>query len=156
MRRNKGGCWLFLFLSIFLIVGIGLIIWGAQILKNASVSSDWPGVQGEIIGSSVREEQDEDGTTYYADVSYVYVAADRRYTADTVNFGQYGGSRNHAAGIVRQYPVGKTVMVYYDPEEPETAVLEPGVTWSSYLVLAIGFLFASIPLIILVLNIVRP
>ncbi len=157
MRRIKGGCWLYAFLSIFLLVGFGLMIWGAQILKNASASSDWSATQGEIISAFVRESQDEDGVTYHADVNYSYAVDDRRYQADTVNFGQYGSSsKARAEEIISRYPVGERVNVYYDPETPETAVLEPGVTWSSYLVLGMGFLFALIPSIILIFNIARP
>ncbi len=156
MRRDQNGCFLPIFLSLFAVVGVGLMVWGAIVLRNASLSSNWPAVQGEIVRSFVREDHDEDGTTYHAEISYTYVANDQRYTAVTVNFGQYGSSNtSHAQEIVSRYPLGKKVMVYYDPEKPETAVLEPGVTWSSYLILGMGFLFTFIPFISLVGNTIR-
>lgn len=149
--RNRGGCCLPIFLSVFILAGIGMIVWGASILKNASVSSDWPSTQGEIVSSYVREDSDEDGTTYHAEVSYAYVANDQRHTNNTVSFGQYGSSNpDHAENIINRYTVGKIVTVYYDPASPETAVLEPGITWSSYLVLGLGIIFAILPAVIFI------
>ena len=78
--------------------------------------------------------------TYLAKVRYSYSVDGTPYTGGKVSFSQYGGRQEHSRQIVQQYPVGKAVDVYYDPEKPETAVLEPGVTNSSYLILGIGLL----------------
>ena len=53
-------------------------------------------------------------------------------------FGQYGGKYNHASRIVGRYPEGKEVQVYCKPSRPEVAVLEPGVSWSSFIALGLG------------------
>jgi hypothetical protein len=152
--KQSSGLSTVIFLLIFFAVGAGLMVWGGIVLRNASVSKEWPAVQGEIVSSYVDSSSDEDGTTYSADIEFQYVVDDRRLTADTVNFGEYGSSnRNHAADIVAKYPVGKMVTVYYDPAEPETAVLEPGVTWSSYVLLLMGLVFIIAPAIILGVNI---
>ncbi len=151
MRAINKGCslaGLMFFLGIFIMVGIGLALWGLNVLEQSRVSENWPSTNGEVVTSEVREERDEDGTTYYGDVTFQYVINDRRYTADTVSFGQYGGSRKHAAEIVSRYRPGARVPVYYDPEAPQTAVLEPGVTWSSYLLLVMGLMFAGLPIVI--------
>lgn len=153
MRKGMGCIGLFLFSGIFFLAGAGVSWWGWNILQDSRRSESWPTTDGQITYSGVRESRDDDGTTYYADVEFAYVVDDRRYTADTVSFGQYGSSnRRHAAGIVAQYPVGQEVAVYYDPAVPETAVLEPGVTWSSYMVLGIGLLFVCSSFIMLPLS----
>ncbi len=149
VMTNKNGC-ISLFLLPFIAVGIGLTVWGGIIIRNASVSKGWPTAQGEITVSRIHSSTDEDGTTYYADIEFKYVLNDRWITADTVNFGEYGSSNpDHANDIIADYPVGKTVTVYYDPEQVETAVLEPGLTWSSYAVLAMGIIFLIIPVIMI-------
>lgn len=149
MRRGFGCIGSALFAAIFFVAGGAASWWGWGILQNARVSENWPETAGEITYSSVNESRDEDGTTYHADVEFTYVVDDRRYTSDTVSFGQYGSSnRRHAAGIVARYPVGTQVSVYYDPVLPDTAVLEPGVTWSSYFVLGLGLVFVCTSLII--------
>lgn len=149
--KKSDGLSAVILLLVFFAVGAGLMVWGGIIVRNASESKGWPLAQGEIIASYVKTSDDQDGITYFADIEFQYVVNDRRLTADTVNFGEYGTSnRNHAADIVAKYPVGKVVNVYYNPEEPETAVLEPGVTWSSYVLLLMGLLFIILPVIILI------
>ena len=86
---------------------------------------------------------------------YRIVVADSRYSSDNVSFGQYSGNRSHAEEIVAKYPVGSRVTVYYDPEDVATAVLEPGVTWSSYLLIGMGVLFTCIPIIIMPFTLLR-
>ena len=56
----------------------------------------------------------------------------------TFSFGEYQGSKKHAESIVDRYPKGKKLEVSYNPEKPEVAVLEPGITIGSYLPLGIG------------------
>ena len=135
--------------ALFALIGIGMTVWGIGILKDAKASTSWPTVQGEITGSRIDKStsRDSDGhtdTTYRADVTYRYAVEDAEYTGDTVSFGEYGSDRrSHADRIVKRYPVGKEVKVHYDPEKPEKAVLEPGVTWSSYLVLGMGLFFTG-------------
>ena len=143
------------FLLIFVGVGIGLSFWGWNVLQNARVSESWPTTTGEILSSNIRIDDDDEGTSYFGDVTFRYVVADLPYTSDNVSFGQYGGNRSHAEEIVAKYPVGSQVTVYYDPNEVETAVLEPGVTWSSYLLIGMGVLFTCIPIIILPFTLLR-
>jgi hypothetical protein len=154
MSKGCGLVGMLLFLGIFVTIGIGLSLWGWTILQQAQVSQNWPTTSGEVTYSQVRESSDEDGTSYFADVTYGYVANDRRYTSDNVSFGQYGGTYKHASGIVERYPVGQRVTVSYNPEEPQTAVLEPGATWSSYMILFMGFMFAGLPLLIGMISVV--
>ncbi len=145
-RHNYGSI---LFLLIFFVIGAGMMVWGGIVIRNASVSTAWPVTQGEITSSSVDISTDDDGTTYYADIKFKYVVNDRWITADVVNFGEYGSSNpNYAGDIVDKYPVGKVVNVYYNPEKVETAVLEPGLTWSSYFILIMGIIFIIVPTII--------
>lgn len=136
-----------LFSFIFFAAGIGISIYGWTVLQNARVSETWPTVRGQIVQSNVRESTDEDGTTYSANVRFRYAVEDQSYTADTVSFGQYGSSNSkHAQEIVNKYEYGGSVWVYYNSEKPQTAVLEPGTTWSSFAILGFGFIFAIVGL----------
>ena len=103
------------------------------------MSNGWPTVNGEVTASSIRTETTDDGTVYIADIEYRFVANDQWWEGDVVNFGENGSySRRDTVGILEKYPVGLEVTVSYDPEMPETSVLEPGVTSDSYLFLIIG------------------
>ena len=135
---------------IFLAIGLGIMIWGTKVLSNARASADWPATPGVITASSVERSQSSSSSsssssrpTYSANISYSYSVEGSNYTSGTVSFGQYGSSdSDHAREIVSRYPVNKEVDVFYNPEKPETSVLEPGVTWSSYLILGMGAIFA--------------
>jgi uncharacterized protein DUF3592 len=48
------------------------------------------------------------------------------------------------------YPIGKNVKVFYNPQDLKVAVLEPGVSMSSYLFLGFGILFTLMGLFFLV------
>lgn len=153
---NSMGCLgSMIFLLVFVGVGIGLSLWGWSVLQKARVSESWPQAQGEIVSSEVRRSDDENGSSYSGDVTFEYVVADSRYSSDNVSFGQYSGNRSHAEEIVAKYPVGSRVTVYYDPEDVATAVLEPGVTWSSYFLIGMGVLFTCIPIIIMPFTLLR-
>lgn len=64
---------------------------------------------------------------YYGDIQYRYLVGDTEYLGTRRSF-----TRVHPAvedawqKVIDNYPVGKTVTLYYDPANPGTAVLEPG------------------------------
>ena len=76
---------------------------------------------------------------YSADIRYRYTVNDQSYQGFDVTLSDGSSSRaGRARGIVNDYPVGQNVTVYYDPELPERAVLEPGVSWMVYGFLLMG------------------
>jgi len=54
------------------------------------------------------------------------------------------GSPEGAQRISDEYPIGKTVVVHYNPDKPNDAVLEPRYEKWLYLVVAGGLLFVVI------------
>ena len=145
--NTVGGCFqtMFLFL-VFFLVGAGLVWWGWTILQNARASADWPIVEGRITRSLVDHSTDaEGGDSYSPEVTFVYVADGRSYEGRTIKFGENSySSERKAQEILSHYPMGQTVTVFYDPAHPDKAVLEPGVSGGSYIVLSIGVLFVLI------------
>jgi hypothetical protein len=154
-----------LVLSLFLICGcvsLGfmsfLVSEGAKRLVNAAASYTWPTAEGKVISSTVStgkvlvpRPQPMEQTVYQADVLYEYVVAGRTYSSSMVTFGDYSSpDPSHADSIVKKYPVGSSVTVYYSPGEPETSVLERGVTWST-VAYAVPFLLV----VLLVFGVIR-
>ena len=65
-------------------------------------------------------------------------------------FGDYGsGNPSRARKIVKRYPVGFEVTVCYDPKEPETCVLEPGVKGQTWFLPLFGSIFCTVGTIML-------
>ena len=138
---------IFLILGMFA-AGVVLMAWGGYEIKGSRESGSWPSVQGTISSSSVskrtsRGSDHRTRTTYYPKVGFQYQVDGRRYTSSRIAFGtgESGGSAKWARKVVNTYPVGKTVAVYYNPQDPQYGVLESGFTWRSLIVLLAGIAF---------------
>jgi hypothetical protein len=137
-------------LAIFGLIGGGLAFWGWNILQDARASASWPTADGIVSSSEVDHSTDaEGGDSYSPEVDYQYTIDGQNHINDTIKFGENSyNSRRRAEEITATYPVGRQVTVYYDPEQPDKSVLEPGVTAGSYIVLGIGVLFIVIALLV--------
>jgi hypothetical protein len=132
MPRLKGmkGAGFLVFFALFwtAIVGLfdGLMVTSAW--RQAQAVS-YPTVEGEITRSGVTTHHDSDGgTTYGADIEYTFRLHGVAYTSDRYRFGQMSSSdRSMAADVVSAHPVGSTVAVFYDPDDPADAILRPGI-----------------------------
>lgn len=139
--------WLYLLISI-----IGLWVVSSVFLsrKRADASQSWAGVRGKVIDSHVQEKEtnDYDGnthTSYSAKVCYRYAVGGEEFTGSRIAFGVKPTNKAATSEIVAKYPVDTAVMVYYDPEKPQEAVLERNTNsgWVQIL-LGIGLFFAGI------------
>ena len=137
-----------LFIGLVLL-GVGYVagfVFGAPILENAKASEQWPHVTGTITESRIETSRQDGDTMYAALVLYEYAVEDQPLTNDNVWFGGgYSSSdRSDAQDTVNRYPVNKQVEVYYQPDDPANAVLEPGAVFSSYAIYGIGWIFLVI------------
>ena len=109
-------------------------------LRRSKQSESWPYTEGEVVSSHVKSRRDSDGdTSYSAAVRYEYEVNGTAYVSRTISFGRklYFG-RSSAADVVAMYPVGEKVIVYYDPNHPKIATLEPGISVGSFIVLGVS------------------
>ena len=153
-----GSCITALFTGgIFLLIGAGLAYWGWNILQSARASASWPTVEGVVTESDVSYSTDAEGAESYSpEVTYRYQINDVLYENNTIKFGENAyGSRRRAEQIAATYPVGKGVTVYFNPDQPDRSVLEPGVSGGSYIVLCIGLLFVVISLVVTLVSFFR-
>ena len=59
-------------------------------------------------------------------------------------------SSGPARKVVKKYPVGTELSVYYDTDDPSNSVLEPGTTWFTYLPLGFASIFLLVGLAVLI------
>lgn len=141
-----GGC----FVLIFGIIGAALLIKHFRAKKKAEESQKWSSAAGRITESYVRREDstDSDGyptTSYYPEVQFTYEFLGSEYAGNKIAFGgSMGGGQKKAQESLAQYPVGKDVIVYYDPNNPGDAVLERRVSGNVFLIVGIVFLVISV------------
>ena len=106
--------------------------------RLASASTRWPTVAGIVTNSGVIEEAIEDKGNddksfvrkiyrYQVDLRYAYQIGKRDFVGTSANWGWTAiyGLRELAEKAASQYRQGQPVTVYYDPEQPGNAVLEP-------------------------------
>ncbi len=136
---------------IFGIIGVAMLFVYFRSKKKVEESQNWSAVQGYITKSYIRRETDTDSdgdrsTSYFPEVLYTYEFHGQEYTGDKISFGGKTGSSHHkkAQNFLAQYPVGQGVTVYYDPNNPEDAVLVR--TAVGKLILIIGIIFTLIAL----------
>lgn len=136
--------WLRLLPLLFILVGALIVFFGRQIMR-ANASTAWPSVTGVVTISELgkhRGDDRNDSTTYSADISYDYIVNDRDYVNGAVTFGSVQTSDPSLARLVlKRYPVGREVAVYYNPANPRDAVLEPGLHSATWFLPAFGALF---------------
>ncbi len=124
-------------------------------------SDNWSQIDGVILTSEVREytvkksvhyDDGRQSTTsepeYEPSMLYRYSVGDVEMQGYRIAIGNSGYSdRAQAQIIVDKYPQGEDIQVYYDPDNPESSLLEPGLPsfpwggiFSSLLLIGIGFL----------------
>lgn len=87
------------------------------------------------------------GITYHAEVLYRYTVNGQIKTSNQVSFGSYGSNNPaHAQSVLNLYPSGRKVTVYYSPDDPDKAVLEPGAGGFTFFLPVFGLVFLSVGL----------
>lgn len=131
------GVWAYALIA--LIGAVGLFLTGRDLLRGRS-SASWPTTQGEVVYSSLEQSMstDSDGdssVTYGAKIVYNYQVGGQQLTGDRRVFSESRSSNaRRAQEIANRYPVGSTVTVHYDPNNPPVSVLEPGVGFGGMIV----------------------
>ena len=154
------------FVAIFAGVGIYLLIRFNKDKQKAASSQTWPSTSGRIVEARVTEststDSDGDRSTYYSpQIVYEYEVMGSPIRGDKIYVGLKSSSSNYkkAQEKVAQYPIGKTVSVFYNPDDPTDAVLERRAQTTTTLVLGIIFLVIGVclglPIVIVVLTSLR-
>jgi hypothetical protein len=140
---------------IFLGVGLWMINKGMQ-------SENWEKGTATITSSEIEKTESKSkdaqgftqtSTSYGVSVKYSYTVEGGNYEGNTVGFGTMShNERSDAQDELKSYPKGKTIDVYYDPENPSDSVLNKGVFWPMYImivvmvIILIGSIWASFAL----------
>lgn len=131
---------------IFVAVGTVFVILSLWDLFDAFACRSWKTADGVIVVSDLERSADSDGVSYRAEISYRYRVNGEELVASRARFGDRMNTSwsKPAVRLVTKYPVGKEVTVLYNPENPNEAVLEPGLTLYIAAGLAIGSIFVVI------------
>jgi hypothetical protein len=105
--------------------GAFLVARGRRNLAFAGLSRTWPTVAGLVQSSAIERRQTVYFPMYKLVLNYGYQVADRVYQNDLVQFGpRWVKAKDLIEDLAKKYPAGATATVHYDPDDPETSVLE--------------------------------
>ncbi len=138
-----------------MLVKLGLIVLlGASfgIIKNIDTvkwiffdASNYSKTNGIITNSNIYHTGLRGGWSF--SIYYEYGVDDIKFTSSRVHFGyQTSSDKSYAQGYLVKYPVGNEVLVYYDPDHPDNAILEPNVKWYGFLYYILAFIVLSLTL----------
>ena len=151
-----------------MLAGLGVAGYGVvkylALRDRVRETANWLSVPGRVYESRVLQEESyspgtdigdpgQRTTIYRPEVRFEYRVADREYAAKQLQVGDpvQLSWPDAAEKIVSSYPVGREVTVYYDPADPNHAVLERKVASGSVVLLGI----AGIGLLVAVIAVVN-
>lgn len=141
------------FIFAFFVAGVIMIIFGIRNRKKGTESQEWPRVTGTITNVNISKDTDTDAegfttVTYKPEIEYQYEIGGNQFTSTRVSF---GGTRTYnsykkAEEATAKYPLDGAISVFYNPQQPEEAVLEQGTKGTMALIIA-GIVFLGISMI---------
>lgn len=141
MDKLKG-----IFLTLLLFAGgLLMLFFSYQQIRESVETGSWPSANGTVIQSGIRKDFDKGRSVYYPEVKYRYTVDNREYSGSRVAVFEYGsGILADSEAVAGRYPAGSEVKVSYNPEDPSSAVLEPGVQISMWWLLPIAGLVLAL------------
>ncbi|MCB1138381.1 MAG: DUF3592 domain-containing protein [Leptospiraceae bacterium] len=116
-------------------------------INDGLASKNWPSTEGTIIEARLEQVRNTGGTTSEKTIAhffYEYSVNGEQYSSSRLNFFSISGDPVTAA---KSHEPGQAVVVYFDPENPDKSVLEPGLpgifVWLAFgfgLLLFVGFI----------------
>lgn len=142
------------------IVGVVLIVSSCMVYTNfsvpmveeAKVSESWPTTSGVITHSEIQQSESDGTTMYAANINFDFTVDNKSYSGDRISLSSGNATTSSIREVKKellQYQLGANVTVYYDPEFPKNAVLQPGADFFTYIVKYAPFLLGFIGFLML-------
>lgn len=136
---------------VWLSMGVFLATFGAKQVYGAWERYQWNEADGTILQSTLMSRQrsptgKKTDTVTVPLIRYRYMSNGAVFHGTRVWVPEGGKLLRtlSPAGVVRRYPEGQSVHVYYDPAHPDSAVLERGPEWLDVAALVFGLMFTLI------------
>jgi len=130
--------------ALLIIAGLMWLGYGVMLYRKHKKAAQWTSVPGTIIESSISEITIKLTPGMRFNLKYEYRVDDRSYTGsrltlvDTMDYPATASNRTTVENLVAQYPVGKNVQVYFNPNDPQQSFLYKGFGTVPYICMAVG------------------
>jgi len=108
-----------------ILFGLSMFGIGFYQSRKAKAIKSWPSVKGVVTGSKIvpgRDKDAEGNVIDQASITYMYAVSGSPFHGNRVKMGDPGNARK----LIARYSKDRRVLVYYDPANPASAVLERG------------------------------
>lgn len=138
------------------LIGLGTCLgYGPWMLLRAKATESWPSVQGVITGTALDSHTDsKNRTSWSVHVDYDYQVDGAAYHGERYSIaGDPGSETLHGAEQIQAgFPTGSPVEVFFDPEDPASAVLAQGGSRKAWLTILFGFMLVIAGMVVVVRN----
>ncbi len=122
--------------NLYCLGGFGVIFILTALLAGATAIKDWRRYResenwipaaAQIISGNISVQRGSKNTSYVVIIRYAYAVLGINYESGQFSFGSEGtgyDTRKRAEKVIAQYPAGSQATIYYDPNNPQQAVLE--------------------------------
>ena len=124
----------------FIIVGLAITAFGWRGFQKGKANKQWPSITGQISSTTLASEEND----LLPDIRFSYTIDDDHYEGRVEFPPGTMPMPGFASTQIEKHPVGSPVTVYYNPQQPEQATLEPGRANDDWLILAMGIGFTAI------------
>ncbi|MBL8077959.1 MAG: DUF3592 domain-containing protein [Anaerolineales bacterium] len=133
--------------GIFFLIGLAIMASGWMTFHKSNQAAVWPSTTGTIITSEVLRSTGGK-LSFSAHIVYQYAAQGGNHVSTRVSIPELMGivdtGQKEAMAKVEKYPIHSTVTVYYDPQDPQRAVLEKRGDVSLFYLGAVFLVFALV------------
>ena len=144
LKRALPFLMLFVLPAAILFVGANMLVNCAAAYRTGYSAASWPTTTCTITDSSIRDGYGKYRNSFRAHVSYKYQIDGEPYSNDVIYAGYPPTSRRNAVTLSREFPIGETATIWYNPSDPNDAVLKTGVGWSIHVLMAVSLLFTTV------------
>jgi hypothetical protein len=136
-------------LALVALLGLYLLLKGARNIQMALASTAWPRTSGVVLRSDTTRDvtpashDTPKSVTFDTKTVIRYAVNGQDYTTDVLHFGQTLGSGDKSEAALQRlrFPAGKEVPVSYNPRNPSTAVMKPGLHAEAFWLPGAGLAF---------------
>jgi hypothetical protein len=115
--------------SFVFVVGIVVFLSNARQYYHGFQSSNWPIVQG-TVRQATWASSENDRSTFRPVFDYVYTLGDREFQGNRFAFFDASyEDQLEVQNLINEFSKQPTTDVFYNPADPELAVLVPGLSW---------------------------
>lgn len=104
--------------TVVVVLGLSFAAYAAYNSVQTYKSRSWPSVSGTVIYSRTEVVVRRSGNGKRPVIKYRYDVNGTEYVGDRIAFAHAFDTEEYAEGKAADYPVGKKVVVHYNPTDP--------------------------------------